>query len=299
MGTVIEIILQGDDEATASKAALQAFQEIKVTEQRMSPWVETSDVSRLNRSAGEEWVRVSPETLDVIRRSLEISRLSEGAFDMTVAPLARLWRKAGEQGVPPSPREIKKVLRLVNFKEVFFRPDGALFLKKRGMAVDLGGIAKGYAVDRAVGTLTSLGYQNLVVNAGGDLRTRGFKKDGPWSIGIQDPRSPEKLMATVPLSGSAMATSGDYEKYFFHQGKRYHHLIDPKTGRPADGCRSVTVLAKDAMTADAMATAVFILGPEKGYALCQKLEAVECFIVDREGRRLATPGLKEKIFIGP
>jgi len=167
------------------------------------------------------------------------------------------------------------------------------------MAIDPGGIAKGYAIDRAFKTLTSLGYKNLIVNAGGDLRTGGLKNNQPWSIGIQHPRLTEKLMATLSGSGSAIATSGDYEKYFLHQGKRYHHILNPKTGFPAEGCQSVTVLGKEATTADAMATAVFVLGPEKGYALCQKIANVECLIVDGEGKPVMTPGLKERISFNP
>lgn len=292
MGTVIEITLQGNDEEAASKAALQAFREIKRIEQLMSPWIGTSDVSRLNHSAGKEWVKVSPETFDVIQRAQKIADLSEGAFDITVAPLTQLWRKAREKGVPPTPEEVKKVLAMVNFRDLLVRSDGALFLKKKGMAIDLGGIAKGYAVDRTFETLTSLEYKNLIVNAGGDLRAGGLKKSEPWSIGIQDPRLPEKAMATISMSDSAMATSGDYEKFFFHQGKRYHHLLNPKTGFPAEGCQSVTILCKDGMTADGLATAVFVLGPGKGYALCQKLGGVECFIVDNKGKVILPPGLQ-------
>jgi len=299
MGTVIEITLQTDDEERAKKATLQAFQEIKRIEQLMSPWVETSDVSRLNRSAGKEWTKVSPETIDVIQRSQKISGLSEGAFDITIAPLTQLWRKARERGVPPPSEEVKKILDLVNFRNLLIRSGGKVFLKKKGMAIDLGGIAKGYAVDRAFEVLTSLGYKNLIVNAGGDLRTGGLKNNEPWSIGIQNPRSAEKVMAAISVINSAVATSGDYEKFFFHEGKRYHHILNPKTGFPAEGCQSVTILSKDGTTADGLATAVFILGPEKGYALCQRLEGVECFIVDKEGKTHFSPNLKTKISFTP
>jgi thiamine biosynthesis lipoprotein len=299
MGTVIEITLQDHDEEAARKATLQAFQEIKRIEQLMSPWIETSDVSRLSRSAGKDWVKVSPETFDVIQGSQKIFGLSEGAFDITIAPLTGLWRKARERGVPPSSEEVKKILGLVNFRNLLIRSDGKVFLKKKGMAIDLGGIAKGYAVDRAFEVLTSLGYKNLIVNGGGDLRTGGLKNNEPWSIGIQNPRSAEKVMATISVSDSAIATSGDYEKFFFHEGKRYHHILNPKTGFPANGCQSVTILSKDGTTADGLATAVFVLGPEQGYALCQKIRGIECLIVDKEGKVTMTPGLKEKISFNP
>ncbi len=299
MGTVIEITLLSEDEEAARKAALRAFQEIKRVEQLMSPWIGTSDVSHLNRFAGNDWVKVSPETFDVIQRSQKISGLSEGAFDITIAPLIQLWRKARERGVPPPSEEVKKVLGLVNFRNLLIRPDGKVFLKRKGMAIDLGGIAKGYAVDKAFEILTSLGYKNLIVNAGGDLRTGGLKNNEPWSIGIQNPRSAEKVMATISVSDSAIATSGDYEKFFFHQGKRYHHILNPKTGFPANGCQSVTILSKDGTTADGLATAVFVLGPEKGYALCQKIGGIECLIIDGEGKAVMTPGLKDLISFNP
>lgn len=299
MGTVIEITLVSEDGEAAKKATLQAFQEIKRIEQLMSPWIETSDVSRLNRSAGKDWAKVSPETLEVIQRSQKISGLSEGAFDITIAPLTQLWRKARERGAPPSSEEVKKILDLVSYRNLLIQSDGKAFLKKKGMAIDLGGIAKGYAVDRAFKTLTSLGYKNLIVNAGGDLRAGGLKNNQLWSIGIQNPRSPEKVMATISVSDIAVATSGDYEKFFFHQGKRYHHILNPKTGFPVDGCQSVTILSKDGITSDGLATAVFVLGPEKGYTLCQELQGVECLVVDRKGGTLMTSGFKERISFNP
>jgi thiamine biosynthesis lipoprotein len=299
MGTVIEITLIGDDEGAANKAVLQAFQEIKRIETLMSPWLDSSDVIRINRSAGEGWVKVSPETMEVIKKAQEISELSEGCFDITVGPLTQLWRMAREKGIPPSTKDVKEKLDLVNFRDVSINREGKVFLKKKGMAVDLGGIAKGYAVDRTFELLGSLGYKNLIVNAGGDLRVGGAKNDQPWSIGIQDPRVSQKIMAKVLVSDTAVATSGDYEKFFIHQDKRYHHIFNPKDGFPTEGCQSVTVVCKDGITADALATAVFVLGPEKGYALCQRLEGVECLIVDKEGKIKFSPGLKGRISFVP
>jgi thiamine biosynthesis lipoprotein len=299
MGTVIEITLVGDHEEGAKNAALQAFQEIKRIEQLMSPWIDSSDVTRINQSAGKEWVKVSPEMLRVIKKAQEISELSGGGFDITVGPLTQLWRMARERGIPPPAEELKQKLGLVNFRNVMIDQEEKVFLKKRGMSIDLGGIAKGYAVDRAFEVLRTLGYKNLIVNAGGDLRVGGSKLDQPWSIGIQDPRSSEKIMATVTISDSAIATSGDYEKFFIYQGKRYHHIFNPKDGLPSDGCQSVTIICKEGMVADALATAVFVLGPEKGYVLCQKLKGVDCLIVDKEGKIILAPGLKSRISFNP
>ena len=299
MGTVVEITLVGDHEEGAKNAALQAFQEIKRIEQLMSPWIDSSDVTRINQSAGKEWVKVSPEMLRVIKKAQEISELSGGGFDITVGPLTQLWRMARERGILPPPEELKQKLGLVNFRNVMIDQEEKVFLKKRGMSIDLGGIAKGYAVDRAFEVLRTLGYKNLIVNAGGDLRVGGSKLDQPWSIGIQDPRSSEKIMATVTIFDSAIATSGDYEKFFMYQGKRYHHIFNPKDGLPSDGCQSVTIICKEGMVADALATAVFVLGPEKGYVLCQKLKGVDCLIVDKEGKIILSPGLKNRISFIP
>lgn len=292
MGTVIEITLISDHEDQANKAALQAFREVKRIEQLMSPKIESGDVSRINQSSGKEWVRVSDETLKVIKKAQEISKLSDGGFDITVGPLVELWRKAREKKISPSAEEVKEKLDLVNSKNIEWDQEGKVFLKKKGMAIDLGGIAKGYAVDRAFDVLRSLGYKNLIVNAGGDLRIGGTKNNEPWSIGIQNPREPQKFLTKISVSDTAVATSGDYEKFFIYGGKRYHHILNPKNGFPSDGCQSVTIVTKDCITADGLATAVFILGPEKGYDLSQKLDGVQCLVVDKEGKMTISPTLK-------
>jgi len=299
MGTVIEITLIADDEEAANKASLQAFQEIKRIETLMSPWLDSSDVTRINRSAGKERVKVSPETFEVIQKAQEISELSEGGFDISIGPLTGLWREAREKKTPPSIEDVKEKLNLVNFKNIEMDQEGKVFLKKKGMAIDLGGIAKGYAVDRAFDVLRSLGYKNLIVNAGGDLRVGGLKNNQPWSIGIQNPRESKKILARISVSDMAVATSGDYERFFIYEGKRYHHIFNPKDGFPTDDCQSVTVLCKEGMIADALATAVFVLGREKGYSLCQKLDGVKCLIVDKEGKIIFSPSLKGCISFGP
>ena len=299
MGTVVEITLIGDDEETAKKAALQAFQEIKRIEHLMSPWIESSDVSRINRAAGKKWENVSPNTVKVIKKAEEVSEISEGAFDPTVGPLVQLWRKARERGVPPEMEDVRKTLNLVNFRNLVVNPEGKILLKKKGMEIDLGGIAKGYAVDKAFNLLIRLGYKNLIVNAGGDLRVGGTKLDQPWSIGIQHPRESEKIVARISISDAAIATSGDYEKFFIYQGKRYHHIFNPKDGFPAEGCQSVSIIYKEGMMADALATAVFVLGSQKGYSLCQRLEGVNCLIIDKEGKNILSPNLKDRISFSP
>lgn len=299
MGTIVEVALLGENQEKAERAALQAFHEIRRIEQLMSPKIETGDVFRINQSAGKEWVEVSPETLYVVKKSIDISVLSEGGFDITLGPLIELWRRARGKGSPPSEEEMKRSLDLVSFRNVLINQRGKIFLKKVGMSIDLGGIAKGYAVDKAFEVLKNLGYKNLIVNAGGDLRAGGLKWDQPWSIGIQDPRIPNKIMAQLSITEGAIATSGDYEKYFMYQGKRYHHILNPRNGLPSEECQSVTILSKDGMTSDALATAVFVLGPEKGYSLCHRIEGTDCLILNKEGKMILSPGLKDRISFIP
>jgi thiamine biosynthesis lipoprotein len=299
MGTTVEVTLAGSQEEEARRAAMQAFQEIRRIERLMSPKVATGDVFRINQSSGTEWVSVSPETLEVIQKAKEISTLSEGAFDITVAPLTQIWRAAREKGVPPSVEEVDRLLPLVNFREMVIAPEGRIFLRKKGMAVDLGGIAKGFVVDKAFEILQSLGHKNLIVNAGGDLRVGGTRFNQPWTIGIQHPRESQKIMARVSLADSALATSGNYEKFFMYQGRRYGHIFNPRDGFPTEVCQSVSILHQDCMTADAIATAVFVLGPERGYALCQKMGGVLCLIVDDNGKVTVSPGLKDRLTFVP
>ena len=299
MGTTVEITLVAPEEEEARRAAMQAFQEVKRIEQLMSPKIVSGDVYRINQSAGTGWVNVSPETIEVIQKAKEISTRSEGAFDVTVAPLAQIWRTAREKGFPPSVEEVTKLLELVNFREILISPEGRVLLTKRDMAVDLGGIAKGYAVDKAFETLRSLGHENVIVNAGGDLRAGGKRLNQPWTIGIQHPGQLHKIMGKMFLSDSAMATSGNYQKFFMYQGRRYGHIFNPRDGFPTEACQAVSVISQDCMTADALATALFVLGPEKGYALCQKMDGVNCLIVDRDGRVISSPGLKECLTLNP
>lgn len=299
MGTIVEIALIEENQVKVEKSALQAFHEIQRVEQLMSPKIEKGDVFRINQSAGKEWVEISPETGHVVKKSIDISHLSEGGFDITVGPLIELWGIGRGKGYPPSEKDLKRKLNLVGFRNIQIDQGRKILLKKVGMSIDLGGIAKGYGVDRAFEVLKNLGYKNLIVNAGGDLRVGGMKFGQPWSIGIQDPRDQAKIMAKISLTEGAIATSGDYEKYFMYQGRRYHHILDPRNGFSAEGCQSVTILSKEGMVSDALATAVFVLGPERGYSLCQKVEGVECLIVDREGKIILSPGLKNRILFVP
>jgi len=289
MGTNVEIIISHTEPRQAKIALEEAFQEIEKIDRLMSSYRPDSEVSELNRQAGKKACRVSSDTLRVVQRAIYFAHLSGGAFDITIAPLLRLWDF--KQQKIPAAEEIKKALKKVSYQKIEIKTaTSEVFLSAPGMAIDLGAIAKGYAVDQACTALAQRGLANYLVNAGGDLRTQGWKEKGqPWIIGLQHPRLKDNLIAKVHLSAAALATSGDYERFFIKNGERYHHLLDPLTGQPARQCQSVTVMAPSAMDADALATTVFILGADRGMALVAKLPAIHALIVDQRGRVLLSP----------
>ena len=287
MGTVVEITVQHKDPTVARKAIQHAFDEGKRTENLLSIYKKDSEISMINLKAGLEEVKVSRDSLYVIEKALAYSELSDGAFDITVGPLIELWGfRNGEMKVPDK-TEIEKTLALVNYRNVSInREKSTVKLEKPGMKLDLGGIAKGCAVDRMIGVLKSDGIKEAIVNAGGDIYALGNPagKSG-WEIGIRSPRNDsdmidvliDTIIDVIKVKNSAIATSGDYEKFFFEGGKRYSHIIDPRTGVPASGVTSVTVTAETATEADALATTLFVLGEEEGKKLIKQLENVEAF----------------------
>ncbi len=295
MGTLVEISVVGRDEDKAAAAINDAFAEMERVEKLMSRWIPESEVSRINRWAGVRPVKVSTEVREVIQRAGEISKASGGYFDISVGGLLDLWGFEGSGGRVPAKVEIEQALGSVGYGAIHMDEEASTVELRRGMRIDLGGIAKGYAVDRAYEVLTSRGYGNVIVNAGGDMRVGGRKPKGPWVIGIQDPRDRSRILASLDVGDISVATSGDYERYFEADGVRYHHLLDPFTGYPARQCRSVTILAKDAVTADALATAVFVMGPEKGLRLIEAMEGVEALIVSADGKIIQSQDLKGKV----
>ncbi len=299
MGTNVEIMISSGEPSLGVLALKKAFQEIEKIDRLMSTYRSDSEVSELNRQAGQKACRVSAETLTVIERAIYFSHLSGGAFDITIAPLVRLWNFRSQ--TVPAPEDIKKALKKVGYQKIKInRALAEVYLSEPGMAIDLGAIAKGYAVDQACALLRQKGLTNYLVNAGGDLRSQGTKERGhPWIIGIKHPRLKEALIAKIHLTGAALATSGDYEKFFIKNGERYHHLLHPLTGQPARQCQSVTVMAPSAMDADALATTVFILGPEQGLALIDKLPDVHALIIDQRGRVLLSPNWPAGIIHSP
>ncbi len=280
MGTVIEITASGPDRKALESALDAAFAEIARIEALMSPHLPQSEVARLSQSP--EPLEVSPETEAVLRLGLEVAAVSGGAFDLGLGRLVELWRVAGERPRLPDAAEIRSALRGVG-------PD-SLLLEGRMVAkadpelrLDLGGIAKGYAVDRAVEILRRAGATSASVNAGGDIGLLGERSGRPWRIGIQHPRNPGEVLAVLSLAGGAVVTSGDYQRFFEIDGTRYHHLFDPRTGHPATVSRSATVVGPSAALADALATAVFVLGPDQGLELLGEFPGYEGLVVAADG----------------
>jgi thiamine biosynthesis lipoprotein len=282
LGTVVEITALGPDRDLLEGAVSDAFAEIERIEQLMSPHIEGSDVARLSRSDSPQ--PVSPETAAVLRLGLHLAAQSNGAFDLTLGRLKALWGIEGETPQVPDREAVEDALRGIGPQAL--RLEAPLVVKSRPeLQLDLGGIAKGYAIDRAIFLLADAGVEFASVNAGGDMRLlgdRGGKR--PWRIGIQHPRDPQRLLATLEVEDVAVVTSGDYERYFEQDGRRYHHLFDPRTGYPATACRSVTVVAPSAMLADALATAVFVLGPKQGISLLQYYPEAQALIIDSTGK---------------
>lgn len=281
MGTIVEISVAAQDEDAAFHAIKAAFSEMERIEREMSFFREESELSRLNRLAGRGPVQVSQELVALLRTSLRISQLTQGAFDVTVAPLLRLWPIYRAEKILPTDDRIREALSHVGYRKLMVSEhDRTVAFADPGMAVDLGGIAKGYAIDRAVAILKNLGVRAALVNAGGDVYAYGRKPNGdPWTIGIRHPRQKDGVLAAAKVKDMAIVTSGDYERFFIKDGKRYSHIIDPRSGFTAQKTASVTVTAPEAVVADGLATGVLVLGAEKGLSVVESIPGVEAAVI--------------------
>jgi thiamine biosynthesis lipoprotein len=289
------------DEDAIREAMKKAHAEIVRIENLMTSWRDTSEIGQINLGAGHP-VKVSDETIEVLKKSRWAGDISEGVFDITFHALGDLWKfgDAAEQNPKlPDPATVRARKKLVDYRKIKIDADARTVTLPTKMKIDLGGIAKGYAVDGAAAVLRAAGLTDFLAQAGGDLYGAGRKPDGsPWVSGIQDPRGPRgDFFATIELTNHAFSTAGDYARFFFVDGKRYHHIIDPRTGYPATACRSVTVWAGDAFTADAVDDAVFILGPEKGLALIESLPDVGAVIVDQANKVWISKRLEGKVHV--
>jgi thiamine biosynthesis lipoprotein len=295
MDTIVTITVVSNSRERAEEAIDAAFGEIKDLEEKLSFWTDDSEIAAINRNAGIKGVGVSPETLDIIQTSLYISGRTGGAFDPTIGPVIRLWDFRKE--TIPLSLSLTKALEMVDYNALLIEGQ-EVFLSRKGMSFDTGGIAKGYAADRAAETLKQRGIKAGLIAIAGDIRAFGTKPDGsPWNIGIRNPRAEgdeDYLMATLELRDEAVSTSGDYERSFIKGGRRYHHLLSPKTGYPAEGFISVSVVADKAVHTDGFSTGVFVMGPEEGLRL-MKEEGLEGVLVMSNGKIYVTDGLKNRI----
>ncbi|MGI5838163.1 MAG: FAD:protein FMN transferase [bacterium] len=297
MDTIFEITAYGPA-GEALQAATAALDEVRRLEDLLSAHIAMSDVARINAAAGQDAVPVSPETIWLLEQSLAFSARTEGAFDVTVKPLIDVWGIGKKEDYIPTPDEVAAALALIGYHRVEI--DSAaktVFLPEAGMGIDLGAVAKGYAVDRAAAVLQEKGVSAGIVNGGGNIRVLGQKPDGSdWRIAVRDPRIEGGTAVVLSLADKAIATSGDYERYFIKDNQRYHHLFDPATGEPAaGGIISATVVADSAMEADILSTAVFVLGPDDGLAAVGQMEAADAFIIRSDGSTVESPGLADKL----
>ncbi len=297
MGGEVRLTAVSADEAKVLAAFSDVFAEFDRLDRLMSVWKEGSDVLRLNAAAGKSPVRVSPETLEVLRTAAQVSEWTGGAFDVTFGALTDLWKFDHDQdNVIPAADDVQKRLLLVDYRQIELDdPAGTAFLRRAGMRVHLGGIGKGYAVDRSAAILRRHGLHDFMIQAGGDLYAGGRRGDRPWRLGIRDPRGPvDSTFGLIEIADETLSTSGDYERFFMKDGRRYHHILDLRAGEPARASRSVTLVTKQAVLADAVAKGVFVLGPEKGLALIQRLPGIEGVIVGASNRVVVSPGLKQR-----
>jgi len=299
MGTEIALTAWTSDDSRTEAAFAAVFGEFDRLDAMMSVWTDGSDIVRLNEAAGGHPVPVSTETREVLRVARQVSEWTDGRFDVTFAALSGLWKfdNQDKDDRIPDRREIEKRLPLINYRDVEVDDQkGTAFLKRKGMRVNLGGIGKGYAVDRSVEILRRSGMRDFMIQAGGDMYVGGTRGDRPWRVGIRDPRGPaDRSFAMLDLTDGTFSTSGDYERFFMKDGRRYHHILDLSVGEPARGCRSVTLVTERAVIADALAKGVFILGPDAGMALIERTPGVQGVIVSAKNDVLISSGLRGKL----
>lgn len=291
MGTRISIELWATDEDRGNTAIDAVLEEFRRIDRAMSPYREGSELALLNREASRRPVKVSRELFDLLEKSLAFSRLTDGAFDITFASVGHQYDY--RQGIAPSDEQLAADLPKINYRHIELNPKTrSISFKQPGVRIDLGGIAKGYAVDRGIALLQQHHIDQALITAGGDSRILGDHGGRPWNIGIRAPRDRNSVVAVLPLTNTAISTSGDYERYFEADGIRYHHIISPATGRSASELRSVTIIGPDATSTDALSTSVFVMGPTAGLALIDRLPAFEAVLIDRQGQMRYSIGLQ-------
>ena len=290
MGTEVSVYLWSDDPEAGRTALEEVFNEAARIDRLMSTYKDESEISKINREAAERPVPASEELFSLIQRSLDISVLTRGAFDITYDSVGQHYDFRKHQR--PDDKTVTAERAFINYRLV--RLDevaGTVFFGREGVRINLGGIAKGYVVERGVDILRLRGIRHAIVTAGGDTRLLGDRRGRPWIVGIRDPREEGEVAISLPLEGEAISTSGDYERFFDEDGIRYHHIIRPSTGAPAEGVHSATVIGPDAVITDALSTSVFVMGVEEGLQLIGTLPDYESIVIDAAGRVYYSDGL--------
>jgi len=283
MGNRFEISVVTDDKKWADECIQDAIEEIRRIERLLTTFDESSQANLVNKNAGLVPVKVDKEVFDLIQRSKRISEITQGAFDISYGSIdRRLWNFDPTMTSLPDRQAAKKLVRLINYRNIILdEKKSTVFLKEEGMRIGFGGIGKGYAAEMAKILLQRKGIESGIVNAAGDLTAWGYQPDGsPWTIGVADPNASRHAFSYLQITNTSVATSGNYEKYVMINGKKYSHTIDPKTGLPVTGIKSVTIICPNAEIADAMATPVMIMGIRVGLDLINQVKGIECIIVD-------------------
>ena len=295
MGNRFQITAVSENEERAVRSIDKAVEEISRIEQLLTTYREDSETSLINRNAGLAPVTVSRETFEIIERSIRISRITQGAFDITYGSVdRRLWKFDTGMKALPDRETARKMVRLINYRNIELdQAHSRVFLKEEGMRIGFGGIGKGYAAERAKWVMMQMGIESGIVNASGDLTAWGHQPDGkPWTIGIANPNEAGKLFSYMNISNMAVATSGNYEKFIFIDGKRYSHTIDPRTGLPVTGIKSVTIITPNAEIADAMATPVMIMGIKAGLDMINQIKDIEAILIDEDDKMYASDHIR-------
>ncbi len=292
MGTDVTITVVAPSPEEGESVIDAGMAELRRLDAMMSLYKDTSEITKVNLAAGKGPVHVSPEMIEVVEHAMEVSRLSDGVFDVTIGPLVVLWQMRLKEGKVPTDDEIARVRPLVNFRNIVVdRKASTIFLKKTGMIMDFGGM-KGYMADRVADLFRKRGIRNAVIAVAGDIWALGRREDGsPWRIGVQHPREHDKTLTVLELSDKYVSTSGDYERFVIREKKRYHHIIDPRTGMPSSGVISATLIGDKGAFIDPLTKIPFILGPEKGMKIVRKFGAA-AIIVDEQGKVFMTDGIK-------
>lgn len=296
LGSPFEITVVAKDTVQANIYIDMAVGEVRRIENEISDWIPTTPISEVSRNAGIKPVKVPVEVFELVERAKKVSEITSGAFDISYASMDKIWKYDGSMKEMPTPEAIKKSVEKIGYKNIVLdQKEHTIFLKNSGMKLGLGGIGQGYIADKIHALLLSKGCSSGLVNVSGDIFAWGRQPDGkPWTVGIVNPMNKNKVFATFPLENSAVETSGSYEKFVVFDGKRYSHIIDPRTGYPVMGVVSVSVFAKQTEIADALATGIFVLGVEVGLDLVNQLKGIECIIVDDKGKIFASKGIDIK-----